>query len=113
MYERSSLTGYGLATFNLTRLTPHDVAYGHLGATYGYQSVLVYVPSLELSIAVATNIERDSQDQPADTFCSVYNTAKAIINGDLEGLGRGSAVLRVTLFLMGSACRAARRGSPR
>ena len=32
MYGESSETGYGLATFNLTRLTPDDVAYGHLGA---------------------------------------------------------------------------------
>lgn len=36
MYAESNITGYGLATFNLTRLTPNDVAYGHLGATYGY-----------------------------------------------------------------------------
>ena len=71
----------GLATFNLTRLTPHDVAYGHLGATYGYQSIVVYVPSLELSIAIGTNIERDHQDQPQDVFCHVYNTAKAILQG--------------------------------
>ena len=71
----------GLATFNLTLLTPHDVAYGHLGATYGYQSIVVYVPSLELSIAIGTNIERDHQDQPQDVFCHVYNTAKAILQG--------------------------------
>ena len=79
MYDESSYTGYGLATFNLTRLTPHDVAYGHLGATYGYQSVVVYIPSLELSLTIGTNLETDQQSQPADTFCSVYNTAKAII----------------------------------
>ena len=35
MYEESAETGYGFSTFNLTRLTPNDVAYGHLGATYG------------------------------------------------------------------------------
>ena len=46
------------------------------GATYGYQSVVVYVPSLQLSLAVGTNIEEDSQPQPADVFCSVFNTAK-------------------------------------
>lgn len=81
MYQESAETGYGLSTFNLTRLTPNDIAYGHLGATYGYQSVVVYVPSLELSISIGTNIERDHQDQPADAFCSVYNTAKAILQG--------------------------------
>jgi CubicO group peptidase (beta-lactamase class C family) len=82
MYAESYITGYGLSTFNLTRLTPNDVAYGHLGATYGYQSVVVYVPSLELSITIGTNIETDYQSQPADAFCSVYNTAKAIILGE-------------------------------
>jgi CubicO group peptidase (beta-lactamase class C family) len=81
MYESSSLTGYGLSTFNLTRLTPSDVAYGHLGATYGFQSLAVYVPKYNLALTVATNIERDHQDQPADIFCSVYNYVKAILEG--------------------------------
>uniref|UniRef100_A0A7S3AKE5 Beta-lactamase-related domain-containing protein n=1 Tax=Haptolina ericina TaxID=156174 RepID=A0A7S3AKE5_9EUKA len=81
MYAASTETGYGLATFNLTHLTPHDTAYGHLGATYGYQSVVVYVPGLQLSIAIGTNIERDDQDQPQDVFCSVYNTIKATLSG--------------------------------
>jgi hypothetical protein len=50
MYNTSSETGYGLATFNLTGHTglknpdPNRVAYGHLGATYGYQSIVVYFP---------------------------------------------------------------------
>lgn len=47
MYDTSNLTGYGLATFNLTRRTgqrgPDGVAMGHLGATYGYQSIVAYV----------------------------------------------------------------------
>jgi len=81
MYAESKETGYGLATFNLTRLTPNDIAYGHLGATYGYQSIVVFVPHLNLSVAIATNIERDFQDQPQDVFCSVYNSAKAILLG--------------------------------
>ncbi len=81
MYAQSNGTGYGMATFNLTRLTPNDVAYGHLGATYGYQSVAAYVPSMDLGIGIATNIELDSQPQPADVFCSVYNTAKAVLLG--------------------------------
>ena len=82
MYQDSNLTGYGLATFNLTRLTPNDVAYGHLGDTYGYQSVVAHIPGVNISVAVATNIERDLQDQPADVFCSVYNTAKAILENE-------------------------------
>merc|ERR1711968_326371 len=44
MYASSTATGYGLSTFNLTRLTglhgDEGVAYGHLGATYGYRAVL-------------------------------------------------------------------------
>ena len=54
---------------------------GHLGATYCYQSVVAYVPKVELAVAVGTNIERDEQDQPADVFCHVYNTAAAILQG--------------------------------
>jgi hypothetical protein len=68
MYDTSGYTGYGLATFNLTRRTGQHgaggVAMGHLGATCGYQSVVAYNPAMDFSIAVATNIERDEQDQP-------------------------------------------------
>eukprot|EP00937_MAST-01D_sp_MAST-1D-sp2_P003223 g3223.t1 len=86
MYPASNLTGYGLSTFNLTRLTglsgPLGVAYGHLGATYGYQSIIVHTPGLNLSFGVGTNIERDHQDQPQDVFCSVYGATKALLLGD-------------------------------
>merc|ERR1712232_1005595 len=85
MYNTSGLTGYGLATFNLSRRTgqsgPDGVAMGHLGATYGFQSIVAYNPALDFSLAVATNIERDGQDQPAETMCHVYNTVRAIIRG--------------------------------
>lgn len=81
MYAESNLTGYGLATFNLTHLTPYDVAYGHLGATYGFQSIVVFIPTINMSVAIASNIERDYQDQPQDVFCGVYNSAKAVLQG--------------------------------
>jgi len=85
MYDRSTETGYGLATFNLTHRTglhgPDGVAMGHLGATYGYQSIVAYNPAMDFSLAVATNIERDGQDQPADVMCSVYNAVHAIVRG--------------------------------
>ena len=74
---------YGFATFNLTihGLTGHASAYGrsygHLGATYGYDSILAYFPALDLSIAVASSLETDSQAQPSDVICSVYNTILA------------------------------------
>merc|ERR1711862_1044451 len=48
---------YGLATFNLDRVTgqtgKYGKAYGHLGATYGYQSVTAYFPKLEFAITIA------------------------------------------------------------
>jgi CubicO group peptidase (beta-lactamase class C family) len=85
MYDTSGYTGYGLATFNLTRRTGQHgadgVAMGHLGATYGYQSVVAYNPAMDFSIAVATNIERDEQDQPADAMCLIYNAVRAIVRG--------------------------------
>ena len=43
-----------------------------------YPSLLVHNC---VSLTIGTNIERDHQDQPQDVFCSVYNTAKAIILG--------------------------------
>mmetsp|Transcript_13114 Transcript_13114/g.35892 ORF Transcript_13114/g.35892 Transcript_13114/m.35892 type:complete len:451 (-) Transcript_13114:162-1514(-) len=74
---------YGLATFNLDRNTgqkgKYGKAYGHLGATYGYQSVTAYFPGLEIAITVATNIERDYQEQPADALCFAYNAAASLL----------------------------------
>lgn len=74
---------YGLATFNLSSFVGqkgrYGRAYGHLGATYGYQSVMAYFPELELSIAVATNIETDFQKQPAHTLCFAYNAAAGLL----------------------------------
>ena len=85
MYNTSGLTGYGLATFNLTHRTgrsgPDGVAMGHLGATYGYQSIVAYNPAMDFSLAIATNIETDGQSQPAETMCHVYNAVRALIRG--------------------------------
>ena len=85
MYGSSGDTGYGLATFNLSHHTgvkgPEGIAYGHLGATYGYQSIVAYFPALDFSLAIGTNTETDYQSQPSDTMCRVYNTIKASIEG--------------------------------
>lgn len=85
MYTASNETGYGLATFNLTRNTgvPGEggVAYGHLGATYGYQSIVAYSPAYDFALSIATNIERDEQEQPSDTMCSVFNAVAAVVQG--------------------------------
>jgi CubicO group peptidase (beta-lactamase class C family) len=68
---------YGLGTFNLGMTTGHrgsyGQGYGHLGATYGYQSISGYYPALGISLAIATNIETDDQTQPSDTMCQAYN----------------------------------------
>jgi CubicO group peptidase (beta-lactamase class C family) len=79
---------YGLATFNLSDFTGDDgadrVAYGHLGATYGYQSVVSYHPALQATVAIASNIETPHQDQPADTLCSAYHALKAALRGTTQ-----------------------------
>lgn len=83
MYEASNGTGYGMATFNLTGHTgleipdPNRIAMGHLGATYGYQSIVAYFPGPEFSLAIGSNIERDYQEQPSDAMCGLYRTILA------------------------------------
>jgi CubicO group peptidase (beta-lactamase class C family) len=74
---------YGLGTFNVGFQTgqkgKYGEGYGHLGATYGYQSVSGYFPALDISLAIATNIETDDQVQPSDTMCFVYNAIAASV----------------------------------
>ena len=56
---------YGFATFLLFDFTgqptdgPHDygTCYGHLGATYGWNSLAWFMPGLNFSMSVATNVE--------------------------------------------------------
>jgi CubicO group peptidase (beta-lactamase class C family) len=73
---------YGLASQNvgLVGITGNEgdlkTAYGHLGATYGYDSILGYNPKLDIAIAIATNIETQTQLQPSSAFCSIYNRVK-------------------------------------
>merc|ERR1712113_1180621 len=74
-----------MSTFNLGsrgetgQTGEYAVAYGHLGATYGFQSQLVYFPKLNFAMAVATNMESDSQTQPKDVLCFAYNAAAAVL----------------------------------
>merc|ERR1712166_912912 len=81
---------YGLASQNVgmmgitggSILDPTmERAYGHLGATYGYDSIFGYNPTLDLGIAVASNIETAQQLQPADAFCGVFNRVKNYMRG--------------------------------
>ena len=69
---------YGYATLNLQgdsgQIGHYAEAYGHLlGATYGFQSQLVHFPTLEFSLAVATNVETNTQEQPKEVLCFAYN----------------------------------------
>lgn len=74
---------YGLATFNLARVTGQTgdfgTAYGHLGATYGFQSQMLYFPRLQFSLAVTTNLETDRQTQPKDVVCFAYNAVAGLL----------------------------------
>ena len=77
---------YGFATFNLTGQTgqaPENggTAYGHIGATYGYQSMLLYNPDMDVSIAIASNMENDDQTHPSDTLCSAFNAVRNAVTG--------------------------------
>lgn len=76
---------YGLATHQLSSRTgqkgDYGVGYGHLGATYGYQSVTAYFPKLDFVLTVATNLETDSQIQPAHAMCFAYNKAASLMLG--------------------------------
>jgi len=51
-------------------------AYGHLGATYGYDSIFGYNPRLDLGVSIASSIETMDQTQPADAYCGVFNRVK-------------------------------------
>jgi len=78
---------YGFAAFDLAARTgqefsPWGVAVGHMGATYGYQSVAIYSLPMNFSIAVASNIETDMQVQPNEALCLVFNAVKNMLLGE-------------------------------
>jgi len=79
---------YGFATFNLTDQTGHSgpmgTAYGHIGATYGYDTMLSYHPALDVTLAIGSNMENDDQTHPSDTLCSLYSTVKNSLTGSTE-----------------------------
>jgi CubicO group peptidase (beta-lactamase class C family) len=80
MVPQSNESFYGFATFNLSSRTglrqPEGAAYGHLGATYGYQSIGAYFPGTEFALAVATNLETNHQSQPAMALCKAFNMVR-------------------------------------
>lgn len=82
----SAHNAYGLAAHNLGMRSgqmkgDYSVGYGHLGATYGYQSITAYFPKLNIVVASASNIEINTQAQPALAMCYAYNAAASIILG--------------------------------
>jgi CubicO group peptidase (beta-lactamase class C family) len=85
MVPQSNESFYGFATFNLSSRTglrqPEGAAYGHLGATYGYQSIGAYFPGTEFALAVATNLETNHQSQPAMALCKAFNMVRAFQAG--------------------------------
>jgi hypothetical protein len=72
---------YGLATFDMSQYGYPTAAYGHLGATYGYQSLIIYYPDLKAGISVASNLETDLQAQPSDVLCFAYSAIKSLLDG--------------------------------
>merc|ERR1712137_1494446 len=78
---------YSFATFGLSHVTglsgtsKYGQAWGHLGATYGYQSIVLWFPGLEFTMAIASNIETSSQVQPTDTACFAYNAIAGLMLG--------------------------------
>lgn len=75
---------YGVNTFNLDwAIGNGDVkAYGHVGDTYGYQSQTTYFPGYDFVFTVATNVETNSQAQPADATCQAYHELVSVLTAD-------------------------------
>ena len=85
MVPKANESFYGFGTFNLSRRTgvglPVGAAYGHLGATYGFQSIVAHFPHYNFTLTVASNIETDDQSQPAAGLCRAFNMARALVEG--------------------------------
>ena len=79
---------YGFATFNLTMQIGQKgamgQAYGHIGATYGFDTMLSYHPALDVTIAIGTNMENDDQTHPSDTLCSLFTAVKNSLTGSAD-----------------------------
>jgi len=71
---------YGMGTFSLDWSVGDAEAYGHVGDTYGYQSQSTYFPELDFVLTVATNVETNSQAQPAETTCLLFHEIAAIMD---------------------------------
>ena len=73
---------YGMGTFSLDwAIGMNGTAYGHVGDTYGFQSQTTYFPGLDFVLTIATNVETNSQAQPADATCLGYHAVVAAMQG--------------------------------
>merc|ERR1712008_133975 len=77
---------YGIAAFNLSKAAsdlpwPDGEAWGHLGSTYGYQSITAFFPATNVTVVVASNLEIRQQDQPSDSLCSAYAYTRNYLMG--------------------------------
>ncbi|CAK9019402.1 unnamed protein product [Durusdinium trenchii] len=80
----SAMHIYGMGAFNVGLFSggvrgPLGQGYGHLGATYGYQSIVGFFPALNVSVAIATNIETDKQVQTPDSLCFTYHAVAGLL----------------------------------
>ncbi len=79
---------YGFATFNLTdqigQKGDMGTAYGHIGATYGFDTMLSYHPALDITIAIGSNMENDDQTHPSDTLCLLFTAVKNALTGSQD-----------------------------
>jgi CubicO group peptidase (beta-lactamase class C family) len=75
---------YGLATFCLNHTTgqgnDYGEAWGHEGDTYGFTSRLAFSPSLNFTIAVATNVE-GMVPALSYAFCASWSTVAGALLG--------------------------------
>jgi hypothetical protein len=66
------------------RLFAVGQAYGHIGATYGFDTMLSYHPALDVTIAIGTNMENDDQTHPSDTLCVLFAAVKNVLTGSAD-----------------------------
>jgi CubicO group peptidase (beta-lactamase class C family) len=83
MTNFSSTHKYGYATQihrnHSGQVGAYGIEYGHFGATYGYQSFLMYYPELDIALAGASNMESDFESQVKAALCLAYNHVAAVL----------------------------------
>ena len=109
MMTNASQGFYGFATFLLSDFTgmptdgpPPDLSscWGHLGATYGWNSLGFLNPGTNISVAIATNIETDEQAGPSDAYCVAYNRVRQLVaRGAADGAAGALAPIEDCVYV--------------